>query len=203
MDSQGRPTSRDWARPTGRASASTSRACLVARPLVRRRSERRFVTVMSKSWRSRSLVLALTVLALAPAPLAQSVAIKLATVVPDGSIWDKNLKQMAAEWKQATSDRVQVTVFSGGSQGDEPTVLRKIRLDALQGASLTVVGLANIDGAFNVFNMPFFFESYDELNAVVERLTPVLKQRVDAKGFVLLNRAPGGWLQVVLKLPVL
>ena len=65
-------------------------------------------------------------------PLAQGVAIKLATVVPDGSIWDKNLKQMAGEWKQTTNDRVQVTVFSGGSQGDEPTVLRKIRLDALQ-----------------------------------------------------------------------
>jgi len=157
---------------------------------------------MLKPWRVGSLVLALVVLALGRMPLAQSVAIKLATVVPDGSIWDKNLKQMAAEWKQATSDRVQVTVFSGGSQGDEPTVLRKIRLDALQGASLTVVGLANIDGAFNVFNMPFFFESYDELNAVVEKLTPVLKQRVDAKGFVLLNWGHGGWLQVFSKRPV-
>ena len=48
-------------------------------------------------------------------------AIKLATVVPDGSIWDKSLKQMAADWKQATADRVAVTVFSGGTQGDEPT----------------------------------------------------------------------------------
>src|SRR5712692_11250176 len=203
MDSQGRPISRDWARPTGRASAPTSRACLASLGfsslVVFRRS---VVTVMSKSWRVGSLVLALAVLALAPAPLAQSVAIKLATVVRDGAIWDKNLKQMAAEWKQGTADRVQVTVFSGGSQGDEPTVLRKIRLDALQGASLTVVGLANIDGAFNVFNMPFFFESYDELNAVVEKLTPVLRQRVDAKGFVLLNWGHGGWLQVFSKRPV-
>src|SRR6202140_2117859 len=154
---------------------------------------RSLVTVISKSWRCGSLVLVLAVLALGRAPLAQSVAIKLATVVPDGSIWDKNLKKMATEWKQASGDRVQATVFSGGSQGDEPTVLRKIRLDALQGASLTVVGLANIDGAFNVFNMPFFFESYDELNAVVEKLTPVLKQRGDAKGFVLLNWGHGGW----------
>jgi TRAP-type transport system periplasmic protein len=165
-------------------------------------SGRSFVTGMLKLRRAGWLVLALVVLELGRMPLAQGVAIKLATVVPDGSIWDKNLKQMAGEWKQATSDRVQVTVFSGGSQGDEPTVLRKIRLDALQGASLTVVGLANIDGAFNVFNMPFFFESYDELNAVVEKLTPVLKQRVDAKGFVLLNWGHGGWLQVFSKRPV-
>lgn len=133
---------------------------------------------------------------------AQGVAIKLATVVPDGSIWDKQLKQMAADWKQASGDRVVLTVFSGGSQGDEPSVLRKMRLDALQGASLTVVGLASIDPAFNAFSVPFLFNSYDELNAVVERVTPVLKSRLEAKGFVLLNWGHGGWLQVFSKQPV-
>lgn len=149
--------------------------------------------------------LALATLAVGAAPrpaAAQTVSIKLATVVPENSIWDKQLKQMAAEWKQATDGRVPVTVFSGGSQGDESSVLRKMRLDALQAASLTVVGLATIDPAFNVFNIPFFFNSYDELNAVVEKLSPTLKQRVDAKGYVLLNWGHGGWLQVFSKKPV-
>ena len=95
-----------------------------------------------------------------------------------------------------------LTVFSGGSQGDEPTVLRKMRLNALQGASLTVVGLASIDWSFNVFNIPFFFQSYDELNAVIEKLTPLLKQRAEAKGFVLVHWGHGGWLQVFSKKPV-
>lgn len=133
---------------------------------------------------------------------AQNIAVKLATIVPDGSIWDKQLKQMAVEWKQVTGDRVSLTVFSGGSQGDESTVLRKMRLDALQAASLTVVGLASLDPAFNAFNLPFFFESYDELNAVVEKLTPLLKQRLESKGFVLLNWGHGGWLQVFTTRPV-
>ena len=65
--------------------------------------------------------------------------------MPEISIWDKNLKQMGAEWSQATGGRVTVTVFAGGSQGDEPTALRKMRLDALQAASLTGVGLGTID----------------------------------------------------------
>jgi TRAP-type C4-dicarboxylate transport system substrate-binding protein len=97
---------------------------------------------------------------------------------------------------------VSLTVFSGGSQGDEPTVLRKMRLNALQGASLTVVGLASIDWSFNVFNIPFFFQSYDELNAVIDKLTPLLKQRVESKGFVLVHWGHGGWLQVFSKQPV-
>jgi TRAP-type transport system periplasmic protein len=128
--------------------------------------------------------------------------IKLATVVPENSIWDKNLKQMAADWSQATGGRVSLTVFSGGSQGDEPTVLRKMRVDALQAASLTGVGLGTIDAAFNVFDVPFFFESYDELNAVTDTLTPAISKRVEARGFVLLNWGHGGWTQVFTKKPV-
>ena len=154
------------------------------------------------SWRIRLTLVALIALAFARVPLAQTSAIKLATVVPDGSIWDKSLKQMGTDWKAATGDRVSVTVFSGGSQGDEPTVLRKMRLNALQAASLTVVGLASIDWSFNVFNIPFFFQSYDELNAVIEKLGPLLKQRVEAKGFVLVHWGHGGWLQIFSKQPV-
>jgi len=128
--------------------------------------------------------------------------IKLAHLLPEGSIWDKNLKQMGEEWKQATEGRVAVTVFSGGSQGDESTVLRKMRLDALQASALTAVGLGMIDGAFNVFDIPFFFDSYDELNYVIDKLTPVLRKRIEPKGFILLNWGHGGWMQVFTKKPV-
>jgi TRAP-type C4-dicarboxylate transport system substrate-binding protein len=141
-------------------------------------------------------------LVFARTPSAQTTVIKLATVVPENSIWDKNLKQMGAEWSQATGGRVSLTVFGGGSQGDEPTVIRKMRLDALQAASLTVVGLGTIDAAFNVFDVPFFFESYEELNEVTDKLTPEIGKRVEAKGFVLLNWGHGGWTQVFTKTPV-
>jgi TRAP-type C4-dicarboxylate transport system substrate-binding protein len=154
---------------------------------------------MNISWRARLLIAAVAALAFHRAPLAQSAAIRLATVVPDGSIWDKSLKQMGADWSQATGGRVTLTVFSGGSQGDEATVLRKMRLGALQGASFTVIGLGSIDSSFNVFNVPFFFGSYDELNAVVQKLTPLLKQKLEAKGFVLVHWGHGGWLQVFSK----
>jgi TRAP-type C4-dicarboxylate transport system substrate-binding protein len=133
---------------------------------------------------------------------AQSVTIRLATVVPEGSIWDKGLRRMGDDWARATSNRVSLTIFSGGSQGDEPSVLRKMRLGTLQAASLTVVGLSNVDPGFNVFNVPFFFRSYDELNAVVEKLTPLLKQRAEARGFTLLNWGHGGWLQLFSRRPI-
>jgi TRAP-type transport system periplasmic protein len=152
--------------------------------------------------RHQLMLIAVLALVASRVPLAQTAVIKLATVVPDGSIWDKSLKQMGTDWSEATAGRVALTVFSGGSQGDEPTVLRKMRLGSLQGASLTIVGLGSIDGSFNVFNVPFFFEGYDELNAVVQKLSPLLKQKVEAKGFVLVHWGHGGWLQVFSKRPV-
>lgn len=148
------------------------------------------------------MLVAIVALACSTAPLAQHATIKLATVVPDGSLWDKSLKKMGADWSVATAGRVALTVFSGGAQGDESTVLRKIRLNALQAGSLTGVGLGSIDWSFNIFSIPFFFESYDELNAVLERLTPTLKARAEAKGFVLVHWGHGGWLQVFSKKPV-
>jgi TRAP-type transport system periplasmic protein len=149
----------------------------------------------------RSILICAVAISIASSVSAQT-TIKLATIVPQGSVWDKHIQQMADEWKTATAGRVTVTVYPGGSQGDESTVLRKMRLDALQAASFTAVGLGSIDSAFNVFDIPFFFESWDELNYVTAKLTPVIRQRMEAKGFVLLNWGSGGWTQVFTKTPV-
>ena len=143
----------------------------------------------------------LCALACAQASFAQT-TVKLATVVPVGSVWDKNLKQMGEEWSQATGGRVTLTVYAGNQQGDESTVLRKMKLDALQAAAFTSVGLGSIDWSFNVFDIPFFFDSYDELNYVTDKLTPVLRKRIEPKGFMLLNWGHGGWTQVFSKKPV-
>jgi TRAP-type C4-dicarboxylate transport system substrate-binding protein len=154
---------------------------------------------------SRS-ILALAAAALvvlsAEMPSAQTATIKLASVVPEISIWANALRQMSTDVSRETGGRVTLTVFAGGSQGDESTVLRKMRLDALQAAALTGVGLGTIDASFNVFDVPFFLESYGELNAVTEAMTPTLAKRLDAKGFVLVNWGNGGWTQIFTKKPV-
>src|SRR5436309_242224 len=163
---------------------------------------RRSVIRQGKPWATAAVILLLVALAFRPAILVAQSAIKLATVVPVGSVWDKNLKQMAEEWSQATGGRVTVTVYAGGQQGDESSVLRKMRVDALQASAFTSVGLGSIDWAFNVFDIPFFFDSYDELNYVTDKLTPVLRKRIEPKGFILLNWGHGGWTQVFTKKPV-
>lgn len=133
---------------------------------------------------------------------AQRSVLKLATLVPDGSVWDKTFEQMGSEWKEETKGRVNLRVYPGGVAGDEPDIIRKMRIGQLQAASLTVTGLATIDPYFSIFETPMFFDSAEELDYVLERVTPELKERLEAKGFVFVHWGHAGWVHLFSKKPV-
>ena len=105
-----------------------------------------------RSGRRAALLLPLALLAftaLAPAAHAQgTTVIKLATLVPDGSVWDRALKNAGVEWSQNTQGRVSLRIYPGGVAGDEPDIIRKMRIGQVQASALTVAGLAQIDPAF-------------------------------------------------------
>jgi len=150
-------------------------------------------------------ILAITaVLALvATWPLAAAtVVIKLGTVVPDGSVWHKILRQLGADWRKETEGRVTLRIYAGGTQGTEAAMIKRMNFNQLQAASFSIIGLAEIDDAFNVFAIPMFYDSYGELNHVMEKLTPVLDARIQTRGLRRLNWGHGGWVYVFSKGPV-
>ena len=104
---------------------------------------------------------------------------------------------MGNTWNKDTAGRVTLTVYPGGIQGDESTVIKKMRpgIDTLQASFLTAAGLAELDDSFNVFAMPFFFESDEEEIAVEKKLTPLLEQKLQAKGFHLMLLVTGFFRQ--------
>ncbi len=139
-----------------------------------------------------------------PVSAAAPITVRLATQAPVNSTWHKALLDMGAQWDAKTSSRVKVTVYAGGMQGDEPSTVRMMRpgVDQLQASLLMVAGLAQLDDAFNVFGMPFFFQSDEEAAYVQQKLTPVLEKRLEAKGFRLLCWGSGGWVQLFSKKPL-
>jgi TRAP-type C4-dicarboxylate transport system substrate-binding protein len=136
--------------------------------------------------------------------LAAPGEIKLATLAPANTSWHKALLDMGNAWNKETAGRVTLTVYPGGIQGDESTTIKKMRpgIDTLQASFLTAIGLAELDESFNVFAMPFFFESDEEEIAVEKKLTPLIEQKLRAKGFHLLSWGTGGWVQVFSKKPL-
>ncbi len=150
--------------------------------------------VKSLRWVALAALALMPALIPAPAVPQAPTVVRLATFVPAGSVWHKAIKEMGAEWSQATGGRVVLKDFAGGIAGDEPDYVRMMNVGQMQAAAVTTAGLAQIDPAFQLFGVPMFFDSYAELHAVLAKMEPVLKQRLDAKGFVLLNWGHGGWV---------
>src|SRR5574342_507761 len=153
------------------------------------------------------LVRKLVILAVAliiPVSLSAAVTLKLATQAPVNSSWHKALLDMGAEWDSKTSGRVKLTVYAGGTQGSEDATVRMMRpgVDQLQANLLMLPGLSRIDDAFNVFGIPFFFENDAEGQYVLEKMTPFLDPKLDAKGFKLLCWGSAGWVQLFSKKPL-
>lgn len=138
----------------------------------------------------------------AAASAQQRVLVKMATLVPDGSSWHAVLKETAAKWEQISGGRVKVNLYAGGVAGDDPDVVRKMRLGTLQAGVLTAVGVAEIDKSVYALGVPLMYDSYDEVYAVLEKMRPRLEADLEAKGFIVLNWADGGWVHFFSKKPV-
>jgi len=154
--------------------------------------------------RIHPVVLLLLVMLAVALPQAQTArtTLRLASLAPARSVWDNSLQQMRSDWQTGTGGRVQGLVYPSGQQGNEATVLLKLKSGTLDGATLVLPGLCQLDDAFNVFGIPFFLESFDELNYMLDRMTPVLKERLDARGFILLGWGHAGWIRVFSTKPV-
>ena len=72
---------------------------------------------------------------------AANLVIKLGTIVPDGSVWTKSLRQLGETWRKSTDGRVTLRVYAGGTQGSESAMIKRLNFGQLQAASFTAIGL--------------------------------------------------------------
>ena len=147
------------------------------------------------------LAVSLTILLSAAAYAQAPVNIRLATLAPENSPWSRALRSMGAAWEKETDKRVQLTVYAG-TIPSESSAIARMAVDGLQAATLMTAGLSEIDEAFNVFGIPFFFESDAELAYVQQKLTPMMRERLRAKRYHLVNWGNGGWIQLFSKQPI-
>jgi len=138
----------------------------------------------------------------APAP-AGALVIKIASIAPSRSPWDKALEAMANDWERLSNGAVQVRIYPGGIAGTELDVIRKMRLGILQGGVFSNMGLAKIDPSVTVISIPFLFHSREEFNAVFEKMKPKFEQLIEAKGFKMMLWTLAGWVNFFTKTPVL
>ncbi len=132
-----------------------------------------------------------------------SMTIKIGSVAPLKSPWDKALREMAREWKKISNGKIIVKIYPGGIAGSEKNMITKIKIRQLQGAVFTNRGLTKIYSDFYVLNVPFAFSSDKEFLYVVERMNPVFEKKIREKGYKVIIWSMAGWVRLFGKNPLI
>ena len=138
-----------------------------------------------------------------PDVAAAPIVIKIASIAPSRSPWDKALQQVANEWEKISNGAVQVKTYPGGIAGGEQDMIRKMRLGVLQGGVFSNMGMAKIDHDLTVLAIPFLFHSREEFDAVFAEMKPTFEGIVERRGFKTMFWTIAGWVHFFSKTPVL
>ena len=149
-----------------------------------------------------SLVLWLLVSLIAGGALAKTTTIKIATLAPEGSTWINTFEDLNAELKKRTKNGVRFKVYPGGVLGDEKDMIRKMLVGQIQGAVLTSAGLSSIFSEMDVYQIPFLFETYDEVDFVLEKMDGFFKKGFERKGYILPAWSEGGFIRLMSTIPL-
>lgn len=125
-----------------------------------------------------------------------SFTIKFGALSPEGSSYMNIANQLKNDFEKYTNGKVKIVWYPGGVMGDEPEMVRKIRMGQLHGGGFTGYGLGAIDGIVRMFELPGIFKSYDEFFYVLSLLEKDIKQKFNEKGFELLAYFPIGFVYI-------
>jgi TRAP-type transport system periplasmic protein len=137
------------------------------------------------------------------APAAFGLTIKLGSLAPTGSPWELGLKRIAAEWERISGGTVSVKIYPGGVAGDEPDMVRKIRIGTLNAALITVSGLQGIFKGVKTLSYPLLLRNDDELAFVLDKMKPYFDGELSKRGFKPVAWSPGGWVYFFSRSPVI
>lgn len=128
--------------------------------------------------------------------------LKVATIAPRGTSFHNHLEELNAEWNRAPGEPVRMNIYAG-TQGGEVAIVKRMRINQLQGAMLSAVGLAQIDESVTALQlMPLQFQTWDEVDFVRNAMEEKLESLFLEKGYVVLFWGDAGWVRFFSKEPV-
>jgi TRAP-type C4-dicarboxylate transport system substrate-binding protein len=130
---------------------------------------------------------------------ADTVELRMASLAPTGSRWEKTLTAAADDIAKATENRVTVKMYYDAGQGDEGDYVRKIEQGQLDGSAVTSVGLAMVDSSIRVLELPRMFASPEEMDYVVGKMWKTFQKRFAKKGYSLGKAGEVGPIQFISK----
>ena len=115
----------------------------------------------------------------------EPVAVRVASMAPDGTAWARELKAYARDVEIASNGEVRLKLYLGGIAGDEAAVPDRIRKGQLDG-EMAAVTCERMAPSLRVLRVPGLIRRRDEAIYVIDRLRPKAEAEFRARGFQLL-----------------
>jgi TRAP-type C4-dicarboxylate transport system substrate-binding protein len=157
---------------------------------------------MRKKLKKFCIAFAAFFLASSPLFAQQKVVVKLASLIPENTAWGAALNRMSAEWSKATNGEVELVVYHNGVAGDEGEVFRKLRINQINAAIFTSIGLYSVMPEIMTLSYPFLIRTDDEFKEVLKKLGPDLDAKIAHNGFVTLSWTSAGWIKLFSRAPI-
>jgi TRAP-type C4-dicarboxylate transport system substrate-binding protein len=132
-----------------------------------------------------------------------SLTIKLGSVAPANSPWGKALHRLAGHWSRITDGKVKLMLYLGGRAGNEPDMIRKIRIGQLHGAAVSALGMESITSDVMTLTVPFFIQNENEFDYVLEKMKPHFDKELEDRNFKALTWSFSGWVHLFARKPVI
>lgn len=133
---------------------------------------------------------------------AMAQTLKIATIAPEGSSWMTDMKRGAKVIEEKTQGRVKFKFYGGGVQGNDKQVQRKMRTGQLQGGAFSSGAMNKFQKDADLFSIPMVFNSIEEARFVRNQMDDVLRERLEAAGYVNFGFAGAGFAYMMSNMPL-
>lgn len=124
---------------------------------------------------------------------------KVATEAPDGSVWHNALKDINKELYIKSGKKLAMQIYTSGVMGDQSTVLQKIKIRQLNGATFSNTGLQLIYHDMGVVGFPLMMRTEAEYDHFKKELAPFFEKKLEENGFKILAWSETGPIYVFSK----
>ena len=127
---------------------------------------------------------------------------KIATISPDGLGWMSKFRVGLERIEAETNKRITFKIYPGGVQGDDATVLRKMRIRQLNGGVFAAGSLTRFFPDLQVYNLPLQFRSYEEVDFVRARMDSYISDGLRKAGIKTFAFTETGFAYLLANEPV-
>ncbi len=121
--------------------------------------------------------------------------IKIATLAPDGTPWMKAMRAITKHVEDSSGGKVKFNYYAGGVMGDEPDVVRKMKMGVLGGTGVSLAGVRLTVPEFQVMELPFLFNdrSFEETDYIYEKTLAYFEEVAWKRGYKLIALSEAGF----------